>query len=36
MYVRMEMLEHEGVSPGAMAVLEIWPPFCCSSVHNHG
>ena len=30
------MLEHEATGPGAMAVLEIWPPFCCSPIHNHG
>jgi predicted metal-dependent enzyme (double-stranded beta helix superfamily) len=32
----MEILPHEGLSPGSMAVLEIWPPYSCSPIHNHG
>lgn len=32
----MEILPHEGLSPGSMAVLEIWPPYSSSPIHNHG
>jgi hypothetical protein len=35
-YVRLELLPHLGLGPGSMAVLEVWPPYCCSPVHNHG
>lgn len=35
-YIRLELLPHEGLGPGSMAVLEIWPPYHCSSIHNHG
>ena len=35
-YIRLELLPHEGMGPGSMAVLEVWPPYNCSIVHNHG
>ena len=35
-YIRLELLPHEGLGPGSMAVMEIWPPYHCSSIHNHG
>ena len=35
-YIRLELLPHEGLGPGSMAVLEVWPPYSCSIVHNHG
>ena len=35
-YIRLELLPHEGLGPGSMAVLEVWPPYNCSIVHNHG
>jgi hypothetical protein len=35
-YIRLELLPHEGLGPGSMAVLEVWPPYHCSSIHNHG
>ena len=35
-YIRLEMVEADGSAPGSKAVLEIWPPFHCSPVHNHG
>lgn len=25
-----------GNAPGGMAVVEVWPPYNCSMVHNHG
>lgn len=35
-YLRFEVVPTEGLSPGSPAVFEIWPPFHCSSIHNHG
>ena len=35
-YIRLELLPHEGLGPGSMAVLEVWPPYNSSILHNHG
>lgn len=35
-YVRFQFRDPFGDSPGGQAVLEIWPPYCCSPIHNHG
>lgn len=35
-YLRFEVVPTEGLSPGSPAVFEIWPPYYCSSIHNHG
>jgi hypothetical protein len=35
-YLRLELRSHEGLAPGSMAVLEVWPPYHCSILHNHG
>ena len=35
-YLRFEVIPTEGLSPGSPAVFEIWPPYHCSSIHNHG
>ena len=35
-YLRLELLPHAGLGPGSMAVLEIWPPYNSSILHNHG
>ena len=35
-YIRFQTLAPDGEAPGSKMVLEIWPPHCCSIIHNHG
>ena len=35
-YIRLQTLPPTGDAPGSKMVVEIWPPWCCSIVHNHG
>lgn len=35
-YIRLQIIKPNGTAPGSNAVMEIWPPFCCSTIHDHG
>lgn len=35
-YIRFKIFNPEGMYPGSPAIMEIWPPYYSSPIHNHG